>query len=267
MKKSCNILLALIILALSFPAASGQRSESFIEQFQRNLMDSFIGPMRTAGKEVTPRHRAMFMGYILDRQLGRIGSYAMDKRRMKDLIAEVQEFLSSVSAGSDLWPVVEAGMRGEYRQEVDAMLGGSAYVTAVFPTLDDMVGSWQSGDYNTSRFYNHPDNQAILATVESFLQRLRAQRYQDALQLTAGRCHEQFSEWRAEVSKAEGGQDRFGQYLKNLEWKAGLAGMTDTDPPMVKIIYALRDPDGDWEEDPCILIRDDGVWKIARFLD
>jgi hypothetical protein len=32
---------------------------------------------------------------------------------MKDLINEVEGFLKSVSADSELWPVVKAGMQGE----------------------------------------------------------------------------------------------------------------------------------------------------------
>jgi len=158
-------------------------------------------------------------------------------------------------------------MRGESAQEVDAMLGGSAYVTSIFPTLDDMLDSWQKGDYDSNRFYNHPDNETILSVAQTFLQMMRAKQYQDALKLTAGRCFEQFSEWLSEAANSKESDDRLSQYLENLEWKAGLAGMTDTDPPMVKIIFELRDPDGDWEEDPCIMILDDGVWKIARFID
>lgn len=267
MKKFTYFFFLLIFLVSSFAADISQGSESFLEQFQRNLMDSFIGHMRADGKEVTPRHRAMFMGYILDRQLQRIGTYAMDKRRMKGLIAEVKRFLESVSGGNDYWPVVEAGMRGEYQHEVNAMLGGSAYVTAIFPTLDDMVASWQKWDYNTNRFYKHPDNQAILNTAHKFLQMLRAQRYQEALTLAAGRCYEQFSEFISEAADSKEARDRLNRYFDKLEWKAGLAGMSDTDPPMVKIVFALRTPDGDWDEDPCIMILDDGIWKIARFID
>ena len=114
----------------------------------------------------------------------------------------------------------------------------------VFPTLDDMVSSWQKWDYNSNRFYNHPDNQAILNLAQNFLQMLRAKQYQDALKLTAGRCFEQFSKWLSESANSKESYDRFIQYFENLEWKAGLAGMTDTEPPMVKIIFALRDPDG-----------------------
>jgi hypothetical protein len=96
---------------------------------------------------------------------------------------------------------------------------------------------------------------------------LRAKQYQDALKLTTGRCYEQFSELFSETTNLNESYDRFKQYFENLDWKAGLGGMTDTDPPMVKIIFALRDPDGNWEEDPCIMILDDGIWKIARFVD
>lgn len=267
MKKFTYALLALMISVFSTATHADQNSESYLQQFQRNLMDSFIGHMRADGKEVTPRHRAMFMGYILNRQKHRIGTFEMDKRRMNDLIAEVKGFLKSVSPDNDLWPVVEAGMRGEYQQEVDAMLGGSAYVTSIFPTLDDMLGNWQKWDYTSNRFYNHPDNQTILNIAQTFLQMLRAKQYQDALKLTAGRCFEQFSKWLSEASNSKESLDRLNQYFENLEWKAGLAGMTDTDPPMVKIIFALRDPDGDWEEDPCIMILDNSTWKIARFID
>ena len=267
MKKKVYFLLSLIIFVSTTAVDAGQNSESYLDHFQRNLMDSFIGPMRAMDKEVTPLLRAKFMGYILDRQVGRIGAYEMDKRRMNILIAEVKEFLKAVFPDRDLWPIVEAGMRGEYTQEVNAMLGGTAYVTSIFPTLDDMVSSWMNQEYNTTRYYNHPDHEAILNLAHTFLQMIKAKQYQDALKLTTGRCFEQFSEWLSGASNSKEEFDRFNQYFENLEWKAGLASMTNTDPPMVKIIFALRDPDGDWEEDPCIIILDDGVWKIARFID
>ena len=267
MKKWSCTLLWLVIVVSSAAVGYSRQSESFLEPFQRNLMDSFIGPMRADGKEVTPRHRAMFMGYILNRQEQRTGTYDRDKRLMNDLVAEVKGFLASVSPDNDLWPVVEAGMRGEYNQEVNALLGGSAFVTEIFPTLDGLVGDWRKGDYDSNRFYNHPENEEILKIPETFLRMMKGKQYEEALKLTAGRCLEQFKEMLSEASDSPQSRDRFNQYFDNLEWKAGLAGMTDTKPPMVKIIFALRDRFGDWEEDPCIMILDDGVWKIARFID
>jgi len=264
---SLIFLTAMLIFVSSQAVNAGQSSESYMQQFQRNLMDSFIGPMNADGKEVTPRHRAMFMGYILDRQAGRIGEFEMDKLRMKNLVSEVREFLKAVSPEEDLWPIVEAGMRGEYTQEVDALLGGSAYVEPIFPTLDDMVRDWRDWEYSSDRFYSYPDQEAVLEVVENFLQQMKAKRYQEALKFCAGRCYENFSKWLAEVSQSQEESIRFNQYFENLEWKAGLAGMAGTDPPIVKIIFALRDPDGDWEEDPCIMILDYGVWKVARFID
>lgn len=262
--QSLFFLTAVLIFVFSQAVNAGQSSESYMQQFQRNLMDSFIGPMNADGKEVTPRLRAIFMGYILDRQAGRIGEFEMDKLRMKNLVSEVKEFLKTVSPEEELWPIVEAGMRGEYTREVDALLGGPAYVEPIFPTLDDMVRDWHDWDYSTDKFYSYPDQEAVLNVAEKFLQLMKAKRYQEALKLTGGRLFENFSQW---LSGDPNSQEEMNQYFENLEWKAGLAGMADTDPPIVKIIFALRDPDGDWEEDPCIMILDSGVWKIGRFID
>lgn len=263
-RKKLAYLMAGAVMISAAVLNSGQHSESYMQQFQRNLMDSFIGPMNAERKEVTPRHRAMFMGYILNRQAGRIGEFDMDKIRMKDLVSEVKEFLQAVSSGEDLWPIVEAGMRGEYTQEVDTMLGGPVYVEPIFPTLDDMVGDWNDWDYSSNRLYDYPDHKAVLNVAQNFLQHVKAKRYQEALKLTGGRLFENFSQW---LSGDPSPQDEMNQYFENLEWKAGMAGMADTDPPIVKIIFALRDLEGDWDDDPCILILDYGVWKIGRFID
>jgi hypothetical protein len=265
--KSFVFLTAVLIFVSSQAGNTGQSAESYMQQFQRNLMDSFIGPMNASDKEVTPKMRAVFMGYILDRQAGRIGEFEMDKLRMQNLVSEVKEFLMAVSPEEDLWPLVEAAMMGQYKQDVDSILGGSPYVEPIFPTLDDMVRDWRNWDYSPERLNSYPDNQAIFNVALNFLQMMKEKRFQEALQFTGGRCYENFSKWLAEASQSQEESIRFNQYFENLEWKIGLAGMADTDPPMVRIMFDLRDPDGDWDEDPCILILDHGVWKIGRFID
>lgn len=266
-KFSCAYFLAFLVLLSCPVAGSGQDSAADLRQFQRNLMDSFIGRLNADGKEVTPRERAMFMGYILNRQAQSVGEFETDKARMSSLVAEVKEFLGTVSAGENLWPVVEAGLRGEFRQEVDALLGGSAYVTPIFPSLNDMVRDWQKWDYRAERFNGHPDNPAILNSALTFLQLLKEKRYPEIFALAGGRCHKQFTLLFSEMAQSTETREKYDRYFENLEWKAGAAGLTDSDPPMARIMFSLRDPDGDWEEDPCILIRDAGTWKVARFID
>lgn len=61
------------------------------------------------------------MGYILNRQTHYIDAFEMDEIRMRSLISEVREFLQAVSTQEDLWPIVEAGLRGEFEQEVEAI--------------------------------------------------------------------------------------------------------------------------------------------------
>jgi hypothetical protein len=268
MKNKSFVLLTAVLIFISLTVFNeGQSTESYMQQFQRNLMDSFIGPMSAEGKEVTPQLRAMFMGYILNRQSHRIGEFEMDKIRMKNLISEVREFLKAVSPGEDLWPIVDAGLQGQYNNDVDTMLGGSPYVESVFPTLDDMARDWRDWEYSLERFSSYPDRQLILNVVQNFLQLLKAKSYQEALKLCGGRCYENFSKWLEAASQSQVEFDRFNQYFAGLEWREGPAGMADTDPPMVQITFNLREQGDDWDEDPCILILDYGVWKIARFLD
>ena len=268
MKNKSLIFLTAVLIFVSLTVFNeGQSTESYMQQFQRNLMDSFIGPMNADGKEVTPRLRAMFMGYILDRQAGRIGEFETDKLRMKNLVSEVREFLKIVSPEEDLWPIVEAGMRGEYTREVDALLGGPAYVESIFPTLDVMARDWRDWEYSPERFSSYPNRQLILNVVQNFLQLLKVKSYQEALKLCGGRCYENFSKWLEEASQSQVEFDRFNQYFAGLEWREGPAGMADTDPPMVRITFYLREQGDDWDEEPCILILDYGVWKIARFID
>ncbi len=68
----------LTILVSSPAFSSGQDSESFLEQFQRNQMDSFIWHQRADHREVTPCLRAIFMGYILNRLTQVNGTFEMD---------------------------------------------------------------------------------------------------------------------------------------------------------------------------------------------
>lgn len=268
MRKCPPILLISLMIFMSSPAVgSGQDPESYLQQFQRNLMDSFIGKLSADGIKATPRQRAMFIGYLLNRQAHNIGEFATDKIRMASLVAEVKEFLESVSSGEDLWPVVEAGMRGEFKQEVDALLGGSAYVVPIFPSLDDMVTDWRKWDYSPDRFAAYPENQAVLEVPLAFLRMLKENRYPEALSLAGGRCYEQLVKALSESSSSPEKADQFNRYFQNLAWQVGQAGMTDTNPPLARIMFSLRNPKGKWEEDPCIMILDNGIWKIARFID
>jgi hypothetical protein len=266
-KYSSFFLSALILFMSSLAIGSGQDSESYLQQFQRNLMDSFIGKLSADGITATPRQRAMFMGYLLNRQAQRQGKFATDKIRMASLVAEVKAFLESVSAGEDLWPVVVAGMRGEFKQEVDALLGGSAYVEPIFPSLDDMVRDWRKWDYNAELFARYPRNQAVLEVPLAYLQMLKENRYPEALSLSGGRCYDQLVKALSESSSSPEKADQFNRYFQSLAWQVGQAGMTDTDPPMARIMFSLRNPDGKWEEEPCIVILDNGIWKVAKFID
>jgi hypothetical protein len=257
----------LIILLVSPTHGAGQRSGSDIDQFHRNLTASFIGKLSADGQTATPRQRAMFMGYILNRQASSIGKFETDRIRMASLVAEVKEFLESVSAGEDLWPVVEAGMRGEFNQEVDALLGGSAYVEPIFPTLDDMVRDWRKRDYNADLFARYPGNQAVLEVPLAFLQMLKENRYPEALGLAGGRCYEQLGKALSKSSSSLEKTDQFNQSFRNLAWRVGRTGMAETEPPMARIMFSLLNLEGKWEEEPCIMILDNGVWKVAWFID
>jgi hypothetical protein len=246
---------------------AGQNNESDLGRFQKNFMASFIGKLSADGITATPRQRAMLMGYLLNRQAQRQGEFETDKIRMASLVAKVQGFLQSVSPGEDLWPVVEAGLRGEFKQEVDALLGGSAYVEPIFPTLDDMVRDWRKWEYCPDRFVAYPANRAVLEMPLAFLQMLKENRYPEALGLAGGQCYEQLVKALSESSSSPEKADQFNRYLQSLAWQVGQAGMADTDPPMARIIFSLRNPNGKWEEEPCIMILDNGIWKVAKFID
>jgi len=268
MRKYSSFFISALIFFMSYSAVgAGQETESYLQQFQKNLMASFIGKLSADGITATPRQRAMFMGYILNRQAYRAGEFETDKIRMASLVAEVKEFLESVSAGEDLWPVVEAGMRGEFKQEVDALLGGSAYVEPIFPSLEDMVRDWRKWDYSPDRFAAYPGNRAVLEAPLAFLQMLKDNRYPEALGLAGGRCYEQLGKALSESSSSPEKADQFNRYFQSLAWQVGQAGMAETEPPMARIMFSLRNPNGKWEEEPCIVILDNGIWKVAKFID
>jgi hypothetical protein len=268
MRKCGPVFLLFFLAALSVPVpGAGQRTGSDLDQFQQTLLASFTGALSADGRTATPRQRAMFMGYILNRQAQCLGAFEADKLRMAALVADVKVFLESVSAGENLWPVVEAGMRGESKQEVDALLGGSAYVGAVFPTLDEMVNDWRKWDYNPDLFARSPDSQAILNVPLTFLQLMKEKRYPEALALAGGRCYEQFSKALADNASSQGMAERLNLYFENLQWRVGQAGLTKTEPPLARIMFSLLNPKGQWEDEPCIMILDNGRWKVARFID
>ena len=158
-------------------------------------------------------------------------------------------------------------MRGEHTQEVDALLGGSAYVEPIFPSLDDMVRDWRNWDYSPELFARYYANQMVLDIATAFLQRLKENRYPEALSLAGGRCYEQLGKLLAESSATRESAERFNREFQSLAWQIGQAGMTETEPPMVRIMFSVRNPKGKWEDEPCILILDNEVWKVARFLD
>ena len=263
----CFLIISLIAFLTSPLLAAGQDYESDLERFQQTLMASFIGKLSADGMTATPRQRAMFMGYLLNRQAQRLGKFETDKSRMASLVAEVKGFLESVSAGQNLWPVVEAGLRGEFKQEVDALLGGSAYVEPIFPTLDAMVKDWRKWDYSPELFARYPGKQAVLDVSQAYLRMLKENRYPEALGLAAGRCYEQLGKALSENSSSPEKADQFNRYFRSLTWQVGQAGMAETEPPMARIMFSLRDPNGKWEEEPCIMILDNGIWKVAKFID
>lgn len=265
MRKHAIILILAAAVLGSVPAVqSDVGRESDFQKFQRTLMSSFIGHLAADGKDVTNRQRAMFMGYILHRQAKEIGEFETDKARMASLLEDVKAFLRAASPGEDLWPVVEAGMRGEFTREIDAMLGGSAYVEPTFNSLDDMVASARHLEFPSEGFDRHPQKNEILQMAMDFLQLVKEERYTEARKLTGGRLLEEITAFLADLAQSDETRQESGRF-SNLEWKIGSASLSDTDPPMVKIDFLLRIADEGWYKKPCILIRDHGRWKIAYF--
>lgn len=266
MRKHAFVLILAAAVLGSVPAVQSDIvGESDFQRFQRTLMSSFIGHLAADGKEVSARQRAMFMGYILHRQAQFVGEFETDKARMASLVAEVREFLRAASPGEDLWPVVEAGMRGEFTREIDDMLGGSAYVEPVFRPLDDMIDSTGPREFCPERFDRYPGKDEILRTAMDFLQFVKEERYADARALTGGRLFEDIGEYLAELAQSEAARQESSRHSENLEWKIGRAALSDTDPPMVRIEFFVRYRDVDWQEIPCMMILDGGRWKVADF--
>lgn len=254
----------LLCVLFSGPALS-QSDESYLDIFQHTLMESFIGPLLAEGKEVTPEQRAVFMGYILNRQDGHIGLFETDQIRQEKLISEVREFLASISPDRDLWPYVEAGRSGTYKKEVDEMLGGSPYVAPIFPSLETIDRQRNELEFSYDLFQNHPRRQDALRTAQNFLLALRALRYDEAKTYMAGRFLEEFTKWLSQIQANPEEKDETDAYFSSFEWMGGMNEMAATNPPFARILHTMPNQSGKWEEHWCYMILDNGQWKIVRF--
>jgi len=261
-RRSAPCLLLFILFAS--PLLS-QSDESYLDVFQRTLMESFIGPLRAEGKEVTSEQRAVFMGYILNRQDGHVGLFETDRIRQENLVAEVREFLASISPNQDLWPYVEAGRSGAHKREVEEMLGGSPYIAPIFPSLETIAQKRNELEYSYDLFQSHPKKQEALRTAQKFLLALRTLNFDEAKTYLASRFLEEFTGWLAQVQANPEEKAKIEAYFSSLEWMSGMNEMAATDPPFARILHTLPDQKGDWEEHWCYMILDNGEWKIVRF--
>jgi hypothetical protein len=258
------MLLLLLCFLIAGPAL-GQTEESYLDVFQRTLLESFIGPLQADEKDITREQRAIFMGYILNRQDSHIGHFETDRLRQEKLVAEVRDFLAAISPDRDLWPFVEAGRSGSHKNEVDEMLGGSPFVAPIFPSLKTITQQWNELEYSYDRFQNHPRKQEALRTAQNFLLALRGLRYEEAKSYLGGRFYEEFTAWLIQIQTNPEEKAKVEAYFSSLEWMSGMNEMADTDPPFARILHTLPDREGNWDEHWCYMILDNGAWKIVRF--
>ena len=263
--RTCRFAPLLLLCILFAGPVLGQNDKSYLDVFQHTLLESFIGPLQAEGKEVTPEQRAIFMGYILNRQDSHIGHFEADRLRQEKLVAEVRDFLASISPDQDLWPYVEAGRSGSHKKEVDEMLSGSPYVAPIFPSLKTITRQWNELEYSYNLFQSHPRKQEALHTARDFLRALRGLKYEEAKSYLGGRFFEEFTAWLAQVQADPEEKAKIDKYFSSFEWMDGMNEMAATDPPFARILHTLPDQEGDWDDHWCYLILDNGNWKIVRF--
>jgi hypothetical protein len=150
------------VLLLISPGAIAQSGPELLDEFNRGLMVNFIGPMRSAGVQVTPELRAKCIGYQLHRHKSLAGNYIYDRQCIDKLTTELKTFITSVG-GQASWSIVQNGVRGDYDMEIEGLLGGSVYVAPIFTSLDDIERQRKRVQYSEQQFYKIKDHRNIIS--------------------------------------------------------------------------------------------------------
>lgn len=263
MLKVGSLLLLMSFPLISPPPAMSQEATGLLSEFNEILMVNFIAPLRAANITITPELQAKCIAYQLHRHLGSLGEYETDRQAGRQLLEEVKDFVLGASS-PEIWAVVENGLQGRYTDEIDGLLGGSAYVPRIIAGLDDMVSKRKSLDYHPDKYYSHPERDRIMAVAQNFFSAIREQRFADVQMYTAGKLAEDWPQLLKEMKEKPETRQEMISFAQNLEWKLFSAGLAGTSPPLAQLVFGLNDVDK-WRDYEMYIILDAGEWRVVVF--
>jgi len=264
MKQIWKIGLVALVLIFWSSQSPGQGDEDMLDALLDNLKINFLSPLQSEGVSVSNEQRTKFIGYILDRQSRYMGEFEADKLRMQKLTKQVKDFLNQLSPEEDLWPLVEVGMTESFKTEVHSLLGGSPYVRPIFNSIGDVYRDRSTLDFTESRYYNYPDKNKIIASVQGFLMAIRDKRFDETPGLVAGHFAEEWSKILEDLKTDPEQRQAMEALVESMEWKLFSAKMADSQPPLVHIIWGIAETGGNWADYEIYLILDAGTWRIIK---
>lgn len=259
--KICLVALVLIFWSSQSP---GQGTEDLLDALLDNLKINFLAPLQSEGVSVSNEQRTKFIGYILDRQSKYIGEFETDKLRMQMLIQQVKDFLNQISSGEDLWPLVQAGMMESFKTEVHTLLGGSPYVKPIFDSIGAVYRDRRTLNFTESRYYNYPDKNKIMASVQGFLSAIRDKRFDETPGFVAGHFAGEWSEVLEDLKTDPQQHHDMEAFVESIEWKLISAKLADSQPPILHMIWGIAETGGNWANYEMFLILDAGTWRIVK---
>jgi len=263
MPKTGLLLLCAFVALISLPPARSQDATDLLAEFNKILQVNFIAPLRAANITITPELRAKCIAYQYHRQLGLLGEFESDREAGRHLLEAVRNFVVGASSPG-IWAIVESGLQGQYTEEINRLLGGSAYVPPIISSLDGIVSKRKSLDFDPDKYYAHAERDRIMGAAQDFFLAIREQRFEDVQKYVAGKMAEEWPQTLKAMKEKPDALREMTSFAEKLEWKLFSAGLAETSPPLAQLIFGLNDIDK-WRDYEMYIIRDAGNWRIVKF--
>ncbi|OGD24439.1 MAG: hypothetical protein A2Y69_15090 [Candidatus Aminicenantes bacterium RBG_13_59_9] len=234
-----------------------------LAEFNKILQVNFIAPLRAANITITPELRAKCIAYQLHRQLGLLGEFESDREAGRHLLEAVRKFVVGASSPG-IWAIVESGLQGQYTEEINRLLGGSAYVPPIISSLDGIVSKRKSLDFDPDKYYAHAERDRIMGAAQDFFLAIREQRFEDVQKYVAGKMAEEWPQTLKAMKEKPDVLREMTSFSEKLEWKLFSAALAETSPPLAQLIFGLNDIDK-WRDYEMYIILDAGHWRVVKF--
>ncbi len=254
--------LTLVSLTCLSPA---QESEELLDSLLNNLKINILAPLHARGLETSNQQRAMYIGYILNRQAQFAGNFETDRLLMQKLQQQVRDFLNDISSDPDMWSNVENGMAGKYNNDMEQTKEGAPYIEPIFTSLGTMLENKSALDLSHDRYYAYPNKNEIIRSAQDFFYAFKEKRYADTRRLTAGKFADEWARILEEAHTVPKRRQELESLGETLEWKLFSSTLADSQPPVAHIVWGIAEPGANWFDYDMWLILDAGTWRIVEF--